>query len=95
MNMNKICYFFILQNTRKKFFKFFPISTTNSMYMNPRYCSHVLKYEKKSNKITWLRFINCNRVFDGWKIRKTLKVKLSDSTLKKEGTFKIIADAAK
>jgi alkylated DNA nucleotide flippase Atl1 len=33
--------------------------------MNPRYCSHVLKYEKKSNKITWLRCINCNSII-GW-----------------------------
>ena len=34
-------------------------------YLNSRYCSHVLKYEKKSNKITWLRCMNCNSVI-GW-----------------------------
>ena len=33
--------------------------------MNPRYCSHVLKYEKTSNKITLLRCINCNSII-GW-----------------------------
>ena len=34
-------------------------------HMNIRYCSHVLKYEKKSNKITWLRCVICNSVI-GW-----------------------------
>jgi hypothetical protein len=32
---------------------------------NPRYCSHILEYEKKSIKITWLRCKRCKCVI-GW-----------------------------
>jgi hypothetical protein len=60
--------------------------------MNPRYCSHVLKYEKKSNKITLLRCINCNSII-GWleDDRKKIEgkvVRLSH----KERAFKIRAN---
>jgi hypothetical protein len=32
---------------------------------NPRYCSHILDYEKKGNRITWLRCIKCKQIV-GW-----------------------------
>ncbi|MGH9972916.1 MAG: hypothetical protein ACRD93_03355 [Nitrososphaeraceae archaeon] len=32
---------------------------------NLRYCSHIIDYEKKSSKITWLRCIKCKCVI-GW-----------------------------
>ena len=41
------------------------IESVTEAYLNSRYCSHILNYERKSNKLIWLRCITCHNVI-GW-----------------------------